>query len=89
MAEDAKRKANIDQYKHRRGYDSKNNEFKDIKSALRALRDIEDYIFNHTPKESEWNAFMIFIKKSDAIWKHNFNDYMKKYKFINNSIERV
>ena len=89
MAEDAKRKANIDQYKHRRGYDSKNNEFRDIKSALRALRDIEDYIFNHTPKESEWDAFMIFIKKSDAIWKHNFNDYMKKYKFVNNSIERV
>jgi MoaA/NifB/PqqE/SkfB family radical SAM enzyme len=87
--EDAKRKANLDQYKHRRGFDSKNGEFKDIKSAFRALKDIEDYIFNHIPKESEWDAFMIFIRKSDIIWKHDFNNYMKKYKFINGQIERV
>jgi hypothetical protein len=89
MDEDAKRKANLDQYKHRRGFDSRTGEFKDIKSAIRALKDIEDYIFNHIPKESEWDAFMIFIRKTDIIWKHNFNDYMKKYKFINGQIERV
>ena len=78
-----KRLTNIKDYEHLRSWDSHKREFKDIRTAFKALRDIEHYVFNHTPKESEYEAFLVFIRKSDAIWKHNFNDHMKKYKFIN------
>ena len=87
--ENTKRLTNIKDYEHLRSWDPFKREFKDIRTAFKALRDIEHYVFNHTPKESEYEAFLVFIRKSDVIWQHNFNDHMKKYKFINNQIERV
>jgi len=32
---------------------------------------------------------MVYIRKTDKIWKHNFNDYMKNYKFENDQLVRV
>jgi MoaA/NifB/PqqE/SkfB family radical SAM enzyme len=84
-----KRMNNLKDYTHRRAWDPRKNEFRDLETAYRALKSIEQYVFNHQPKESEYDAFMIFIRKTDVIWQHNFNDHMKKYKFINNQIERV
>lgn len=89
IAERDKRLANIDEYKHLRSWNPVKKEFIDIKSALRALAQIEQYVFNHQCKEDDWEAFLVYIKKTDEIWKHDFNNYMKKYKLVNNQIQRA
>lgn len=87
--EHAKRMNFFNEYKHRRTWDSGMNRFRDLHRAMQALDDIENYIFKHTPKESEWDAFMVYIRKTDEIWKQNFNDHMVNYKYVNGQIERV
>lgn len=87
--ENTKRLANLDSYTHLKGWDKKNRVFKDIKSAFKALLDIEKYVFNHQCKPDEFEAFLVYIRKTDKIWQQNFNNHMKKYKFIDDKIERV
>jgi hypothetical protein len=62
--------------------------FQDIESAYMALKGIEDYILNHTPQYKHWEAFMVYIKKTDALWKQNFNNHFINYKFIDEKILR-
>lgn len=87
--EHEKRMNALDEYKHRRTWDPHLQRFDDLKRAMEAIDDIEKYIFNYEPKESEWDAFMVYIRKTDEIWKHNFNDFMVNYKYIDGKIERV
>jgi hypothetical protein len=58
------------------------------RSALLAVENIETYITNHRAEEKHWEAFKVYIRKSDSIWKQNFNDYIQNYKFINGEIVR-
>ena len=58
-------------------------------SAYQAVRNIEQYVFNRQAKQEEYESFLVYIRKTDSIWKHNFNDYMKNYKFENNQLMRV
>ena len=89
LNEQKKRLDNLDKYKHKRSWDPHRREFSELRRALQALDDIENYIFKHTPKESEWDAFMVYIRKTDEIWKQSFNDHMVNYKYINGQVERV
>ena len=36
---------------------------------------------NHKVYEKEWIAFKEYVKKTDVIWKQEFNDYFTNYKF--------
>ncbi len=57
-------------------------------SALEALENIKKYIINHNTQESHWNAFKVYIKKSDTIWKQNFNDHIQNYRYTDGEIIR-
>lgn len=57
-------------------------------SALVALENIKKYILNHKTEEQHWDAFKVYIRKSDKIWQQNFNDYVQRYKFIDGEIVR-
>lgn len=61
----------------------------DIESATSSLKNIETYITNHVPDYKHYEAFLVYIRKTDMIWKHNFNDYFKNYKYIDNKIQRI
>ena len=87
--ENEKRFQNLKDYEHRRSWDSHKQEFKDIRTALRAIDDIEKYVLNYKPKREEYEAFMVYIQKTDVIWQQSFNKHFKKYQFVNGSIERV
>jgi hypothetical protein len=58
------------------------------RSALSALENIKTYITNHRADEKHWEAFKVYIRKSDGIWKQNFNDHIQNYKFIDGEIIR-
>jgi len=58
------------------------------RSALQAVENIEKYILNHKTEEKHWEAFKVYIRKSDSIWKQNFNDYIHNYKFVDGEIIR-
>jgi MoaA/NifB/PqqE/SkfB family radical SAM enzyme len=58
------------------------------RSALQALETIETYITNHRAEKKHWEAFKVYIRKSDAIWKQNFNDHIHNYKFVDGEIVR-
>jgi MoaA/NifB/PqqE/SkfB family radical SAM enzyme len=86
--EKEKRLTNLNDYTHLRSWDPVRREFRDIESAFRAVKEIEQYVFNRQASVDEYTALNVFIRKTDKIWKHNFNDYMKKYKFENDKIVR-
>jgi hypothetical protein len=86
--EKEKRLANLNDYTHLRSWDPVRREFRDIESAFRAVKEIEQYVFNRQASVDEYTALNVFIRKTDKIWKHNFNDYMKKYKFESDKIVR-
>lgn len=79
---------NLEKYSTRKSWHPNKREFSDIKTAFLALQEIEHYVLNHQCKEEEWDAFLVYIRKTDMIWQRDFNDYMKKYKFVNNQIVR-
>jgi MoaA/NifB/PqqE/SkfB family radical SAM enzyme len=88
-SERQKRMDNLGDYTHLRSWRPHNKEFEDIRTALKALKNIEDYVTNARVDYTDWEAFQVYIRKTDAIWKQNFNDYMKKYKFVDGEIKRV
>jgi len=57
-------------------------------SALQAVENIEKYILNHQAEQKHWEAFKVYIRKSDGIWKQTFNDHIQNYKFVNEEIIR-
>ncbi len=87
--ERTKRMNNLDEYRTYRTWNPLTREFKDIKSAFNALKDIEHYVFNHQATIEQWDAFMVYIRKTDNIWKQNFNEHIKNYKYVDGQIIRV
>ena len=53
------------------------------------LNYIIDYIKNTKLSYSHFNRFLIYRKKSDAIWGQNFNDYFDNYKIEQNELVRI
>lgn len=60
----------------------------DIESARDALSVIKKYILHNTFLPTHWEAFKVYIRKSDSIWKQNFNDHIQNYKYVNGDIVR-
>lgn len=61
-----------------------------IQSAKRALKNIENYVVNcNNIQNTEYESFLVYIRKTDKIWKQHFNNHFKKYQYINNKITRV
>lgn len=58
------------------------------RSALQSVENIEKYILNHRAEQKHWEAFKVYIRKSDSIWKQNFNDHIQNYKYIDGEIIR-
>jgi hypothetical protein len=84
-----RREANTEESHKLRAWKPRLNRFNDIHMALYTLDEIENYVLNNKITSNYWEDFQVYIRKTDEIWKHNFNDYMKKYKFENNRIRRV
>jgi hypothetical protein len=42
-----------------------------------------------SPASVIYESFLVFIRKTDAIWQQSFNDHMKKYKFVDGQIIRT
>jgi len=66
--------------------------------ALDGLNKIKTYVTTHTPIQTRWypdgitshyKSFMAYIKVSDKLWKQNFNDYIRNYKYEHNEIARI
>ena len=83
-----RRMNDLDRYKHLRSWEFHTKEFRDIRTAKKSLQAIEEYVRNTKAEEEHWEAFKIYIRKSDALWGHNFNDFMVKYKFVDGDIIR-
>jgi hypothetical protein len=80
---------NISESVKRRSWKPQYKIFSDLRTALLALENIETYVKNSTPTQEEYDALQVYIRKTDAIWKQDFNDYFKEYKFVNNEIVKV
>ena len=61
----------------------------DIMSARMALKDIENYVNNTNSDPKHWDSFMVYIEKTDKIWKQDFNNYFDNYKFLDRKIMHV
>ena len=89
LREQQRRMDNFEESQKLRAWKPKLNRFNDIHMALHTLKELEIYVLNHKTTSNYWEDFLVYIRKTDEIWKHNFNDYMKKYKFENNRIRRA
>jgi len=77
-------------HKFRKQYLNGEYIFSDLDSGLWYLNNIGHYIFNKkNSKYMDYNAFLIYIKKSDKHTNQNFNDYFTKFKYMNNEIVRI
>jgi organic radical activating enzyme len=77
-------------HKFRKQYLNGEYIFSDLDSGLWYLNNIGHYIFNKkNSKYMDYNAFLIYIKKSDKHTNQNFNDYFTKFKYMNNEIIRT
>lgn len=83
-----KRLANFSQTKKLRSWKPRMARFNDIHRAKRAVEEIENYVLKNKIDSKYWENFLIYLGKTDKIWKQNFNDYKFKYKFVNNRIVR-
>ena len=64
--------------------------FSDLDSCLWYLNNVKNYIFNKKNSTyMDYNAFLVYIKKSDKLTKQKFNDYFTKFKFIDEEIIRA
>ena len=50
---------------------------------------ILDYVTNTKIKYKHFNRFLVYRKKSDEIWKQNFNDYFVNYQIEDDELIRV
>lgn len=73
----------------RRSWSPNMKRFSDIYYATKAVENIETYITNTEANREMYESFLVYIRKSDSIWKHNFNDFFKNYQFVDNNIIRV
>jgi len=84
-----KRFANLDQHTYRRSWNPRKREFTDLRTALEGLNEVEHYVFNNHVSQAQWEAFMVYIRKTDKIWQQKFNEHMVNYKFNGTNIERI
>ena len=61
----------------------------DICSVINAIENIRTYVKNKQPEPKHYQALMVYIRKSDEIWKQNFNDHIVNYKYVDGKIERA
>jgi MoaA/NifB/PqqE/SkfB family radical SAM enzyme len=87
--EKIKRFSNLEESIKLRSWGSQHKSFSDLNSAKAAIDNIETYVKNNVPTIEEYEALQVYIRKTDVIWKQNFNDHFKEYKFINNEITRT
>ena len=66
----------------------RDDSFSDIYTAYLALDNIKQYVLNHKTEEKEFEALEVYIRKTDVLWKQNFNDYFTNYKIVNGKICR-
>jgi pyruvate-formate lyase-activating enzyme len=64
----------------------KTHEWTDIESAKEAVSVIEKYTKTHKSESKHWESFMVYIKKTDAIWKQDFNNYIQNFKYVNGEV---
>jgi MoaA/NifB/PqqE/SkfB family radical SAM enzyme len=83
------RMADFENTQHMRTWKPRLNRFNDIHWARGALDEIEKYTLNNQMDSRYWDDFQVYVRKTDELWKHNFNDYMKKYRMVDGKIERV
>ena len=89
MREKIKRFSNITESVKMRSWLPIVNHFTDLKTAQEAIENIEKYVINSTlVSNKEYEAMKVYIRKSDSIWKQNFNDHFVKYKYENGQIIR-
>ena len=90
MVEKMRRFSNIEQeIAKRRSWNPKLSMFMDLFTAQQAIENIETYVNNcPTATPAQYEAFKVYIRKSDMLWKQNFNDYFVKYKYIDGQIVR-
>jgi len=62
----------------------------DIYMSYQSVKRIHQYVLNHKVYDKEWQSFKEYVKKTDMIWKQEFNDHFTNYKFDkeNNRIYR-
>jgi len=87
--EKEKRFADLETYSTLRSWRKGKQHFADIDSAYEALDNIEDYVYNFKTDIKQYEAFLVYIRKTDMIWKQSFNDHFTKYQYIDNKIVRV
>lgn len=74
---------------HLRSYQPDMYRYSDLFYAFKALENMETYIKNTPVTKENYDAFLVYVKKTDSIWKQNFNDHFKKYQYIENQIVRT
>lgn len=93
----------IHQEFHRKSWKENKQRFDDVEGALRALDNIQNYVMNTNLEEYSKNLgyreglsletifkrFEVYIRKTDEIWKQNFNEFMVDYKINDGKIERI
>ncbi len=90
MNEKFRRFSNLSAEIKRRSWSERYKIFTDLFSAQRAIENIETYVTNNTSTTpAEYEALKVYIRKSDAIWKQDFNNHFVKYKFEEGQIKRV
>ena len=90
MKEKVRRFCNLKEEVKRRTWIPESKIFGDLHSAHEAILNIERYVrYNNTASADEYEAMKVYIRKSDAIWKQNFNNHFVKYKFIDGQIKRA
>ena len=87
--EKIRRFANIDETINLRSWSPRYKLFTDLHRARIAIDNIETYVKNNVPTAEEYEALQVYIRKTDVIWKQDFNEHFKAYKFINNEIIRT
>ncbi len=85
----ARRESNTAESYKLRAWKSRLNRFNDIHMALYTLDEIENYVLNHKTTSNYWEDFQVYVRKTDEIWGHSFNDYMQRYKLVDGRIRRA
>ena len=83
--EKKRRERNRGDYANRRGYLKGKQYWKDIESSLRSIDRIEQYVLTHKPDYKHWEAFLVYRRKIDVLWKKDFNTSINNYKIDDNN----
>jgi MoaA/NifB/PqqE/SkfB family radical SAM enzyme len=65
------------------------NHPKPWRNSIYWLNYIVDYVKNTKLSYNQYNKFLVYRKKSDEIWKQNFNDYFQNYQIEDDELVRV